>query len=116
MARRLRASTPEVGRAARLHHQRRGGPFSEEACELLARESSPLAHPTGALGDGNLEHGLGQIHGDRHMLHADSSFPKRFGGQGDSGTSMPRESREESIPSLHLAVHRVVSGGGSLWQ
>ncbi len=33
---------------------------------------------------------------------SDSSSPELSGAQGDSGTSMPRESREESISSLQL--------------
>src|SRR5437867_7516639 len=40
-----------------------------------------------------------------------SSFSERSATQGDSGTSMPRESREESITSAEAAGAREVGGG-----
>jgi hypothetical protein len=76
---------PSVGRREELlANAGQIASLAEEASELLARESPSLLHPAGSLGDRDLKDGLGQIHRDRRTLHVDSSFPKRFGGQGDS--------------------------------
>ncbi|MDY0108661.1 MAG: hypothetical protein RBT60_01830 [Candidatus Krumholzibacteria bacterium] len=57
-------------------------------------------------GDGDLEHGLCQVDGDRGMLHLGLLLP-RMGARvrGDFGTlAMPVKSREESIPSFKLVM------------
>ena len=43
---------------------------------------------------------------------SDSSSPEPSGAHGDSGTQMPRESREESIPSLKLTAAGFSRAGG----
>ena len=56
-------------------------------------------HTPRVMRDRHLEHGLGEVNGDRCMLHLDSSSAVARRGRFTTGTMMPHQ-REESIPSL----------------
>ena len=56
-------------------------------------------HTPRVMRDRHLKHGLGEVNGDRCMLHLDSSSAVARRGRFTTGTMMPHQ-REESIPSL----------------
>ncbi len=64
-----------MGAVAGLHRNRARLAQLPEPLELRAAHPAPLLNATGALGDGNLEVILGQIHGDDYVLHYGSTRP-----------------------------------------
>jgi hypothetical protein len=49
-------------RAARFHHYQADRTIGEPTLELGAREAMGFDHPPRTIGDGQLEHGFGEIH------------------------------------------------------
>ena len=58
----VQATGPVVGRATRFHHHQTHRAVDEPALELGAGETMAFNHPPRAIGDGELENGLGEIH------------------------------------------------------
>jgi hypothetical protein len=90
---------PVMGGSACLHDDGRLRSLGKEGKELGPTWAIALGDLPGPVRDGNLEDILCQINSDERIVHVDSSYPR----QGDSGTLMPIESQEESIPSMNLS-------------
>ena len=58
----VQPARPVVRRAARFHHHQTDRAVGEPALELGARKAMRFDHPPGTIGDGELEHRLGEIH------------------------------------------------------
>ena len=75
-----------------------------KSLKLATRQSLALDNPPCAIRDGNLEHVLCQIHCDRHSIHLGLLLVAwchpRF------TAMMPRENREESMPSRERSNRR----------
>lgn len=95
----LELARPVMSGGAGLEEDGGGGLLPKEGQDATAREAMAFRHPPGAVGDGDLEGGGGDVDGDGSRLHGGLLLP-RGEGHGDPGTTMPYESREESIPSL----------------
>jgi hypothetical protein len=92
---------PVVRGAAGLQEHGGWRTLSEKAGHLTARERSALTDAARLSGDGELENGLGQIHGDgRMLLHGLLLSVVAPVTPYDTGTMMPLMSRDESISSL----------------
>ena len=96
-----------MGRAASLEHDRRGWLLGEERQESLPRQSSLVVDSTGAVRDGDLEHGLCEIDGDGRMLHLDSSLPWPQEAALPIGTMMPH-GRRSPFHRLQPAADRAI--------
>src|SRR5215813_6318330 len=95
----LGVAGPVVRRPTRFHEDQRGWLLGKEAVKSLTSQSMSLSYLPGVFRDGDLKYRLRHVDRDRRTIHVGSSFRVMWT-QGDSGTSMPFESREESIPSL----------------
>jgi len=96
----LELASPGVGRPSGL--QGDGGRLSggEERGEPRTGDLVGLGDLSRVVGDGDLGHGLGDIHGDGRMLHGGLLVTKTgLNVTGDSGTMMPLESREDCLAS-----------------
>jgi hypothetical protein len=92
-----------------LHDHCRLRPIHEECERVLSRHTVALVYFAGAMGDRDLKDGLCQVYGDgRIVTHEMAPF---MPSQRDSGTSMPIQSREESISSMQLTGR-----GGLVWR
>jgi hypothetical protein len=105
----LEAACPVVGRAAGFHDDGGGRLLSEEVEEVAATHAHAgrLDDAARAVGDGDLENSLRDVDADASSVLHDGLLlvPTST----DSGTSMPIESAEESIPSLGADETRGVS-------
>src|SRR5262249_61486547 len=102
MAAGLGVPGPVVRRPTRFHEDQRGGLLGKEAVKSLTSQPMSLSYLPGVFRDGDLKYRLRHVDCDRRTIHVGSSFRVMWT-QGDSGTSMPFESREESITSLERA-------------
>src|SRR5262249_38676228 len=85
--------------STRLHQDDRRWVLAEKTAASRTRQSMSVPYLPGMLGNSHLENRLRHVDRDRRTIHVGSSFRVMWT-QGDSGTSMPFKSREESIPSL----------------
>ena len=115
MAQTLNLPGPVVRGAAGLQQHRGRCALGEEPCHLVAREPPALTDAARLSRDGNLENGLGQIHGDgRMLLHGLLLSVVVQMTPYDIGTTMPLMSREESISSLQRTRRPRIRSGRSL--
>jgi len=106
---------PVVRRAAGLQQHRSGSTAGEEADQLAAREPAPFSDAARLVRYGDLENGLGQVHGDgRMLLHGLLLSEVNDDLRSDVGTMMPLTSREESISSLQRTRRPRFRSGRSL--
>ena len=104
----FQGARPMVRRLAGFEQHGRGRALGEEPQEPGPGQPMLFIHTPRVMRDRHLEHGLGEVNGDRCMLHLDSSSAVARRGRFTTGTMMPHQ-REESIPSL-------VSGlQGAVW-
>ena len=104
----FQGARPMVRRPAGFEQHGRGRALGEEPQEPGPGQPMLFIHTPRVMRDRHLEHGLGEVNGDRCMLHLDSSSAVARRGRFTTGTMMPHQ-REESIPSL-------VSGlQGAVW-
>jgi len=114
MAKGFGDARPVVSRAAGLQQNRRRRPVGEEFHHLTPRETPALAHATSNFRHDNLEHGLGQIHGDGRMLLHGLLLSRAAMTPNHVGTQMPFTRWEESISSLQRTRARPAVGRSSL--
>ena len=100
----LELSGPVVSHAASLHDDMSGFALGEEWNKPRAGEAMGFGHLAGVVRDGELEDVLCNIHGNRRMLHFGLLLLFALMKSTDSGTLMPTESKEESIPSLQRTI------------
>ena len=66
-------TAPEVSARTRFHHHAAGEPINPEALKLRTGEPLPLGDAARGIGDGQLEHVLGQVYGNGYVVHRGSS-------------------------------------------
>lgn len=69
----LELTPPVMGRSTSFHEDVGGRMMEEEGTETPTREPMLFLDATGSVGDGNLEDGLCEIHGDLGSSHEDPS-------------------------------------------
>ena len=95
----FQGARPMVRRPAGFEQHGRGRALGEEPQEPGPGQPMLFIHTPRVMRDRHLKHGLGEVNGDRCMLHLDSSSAVARRGRFTTGTMMPHQ-REESIPSL----------------